>query len=64
MDWKGISHRKNIFDLSWKMLEPTNYETDYSPDSEEHLAADIDLMSPYTNTFPVVLLQKTYSKPW
>ena len=24
------------------MLEPTNYETDYSPDSEEHLAADIE----------------------
>ena len=20
---------KTIFDLSWKMLEPTNYETDY-----------------------------------
>ena len=27
---KEILIGKTIFDLSWKMLEPTNYETDYN----------------------------------
>ena len=26
----GFKRKFTFFDLSWKMLEPTNYETDYT----------------------------------
>ena len=30
MDWKEINTGKTFFYLSGKMLEPTNYDTDYT----------------------------------